>query len=332
MRARDATLADTEQSARTLSHSLAQHAARTIEGVDLVLWGIVERVQGNADRLGLQSYLERRAKSLRQSHVLAVFDAHGSEVADSVSEHGPVNIADRDYFTWERDHADPGLHIDSIVVSRLFNQPDHTAVAQDREQRRGIRRGRGSCADAGGFPAVLRQPRDRASRDGGTLDPNGARPGAASRKCLKPWWAGTTRHRRSQRPSHIGHPGFSPCRPPSMASGASSRSKTSNPIRWSSRSASRPTTPSRVGAPNPCSRRSLWPWPPRSWWCWPVSSNAIAAPKRAALPSLSRPICAIASLRRIPATSSSFGRSPSRPGFTSHPPPATCSVGHPRSS
>ncbi len=123
MRARDATLAETEQSARTLSHSLAQHAARTIEGVDLVLWGIVERVQGNADKPGLKGYLERRAKSLRQSHVLAVFDAQGMEVADSEAQHGPVTVADRAYFAWERDHADPGLHIDSIVVSRVFNQP-----------------------------------------------------------------------------------------------------------------------------------------------------------------------------------------------------------------
>ena len=123
MRAREATLADTEQSARTLSHSLAQHAARTVEGVDLVLWGIVERVQGNADKLGLKGYLERRAKSLRQSHILGVFDSRGAEVADSVSEHGPVNIADRAYFAWERDHAEPGLHIDSIVISRVLGLP-----------------------------------------------------------------------------------------------------------------------------------------------------------------------------------------------------------------
>ncbi len=123
MRARQATLADTEQSARTLSHSLAQHATRTIEGVDLVLSGIVERVERNPDRLGLKSYLERRAKSLRQSHVLAVFDAQGVEMADSASEHGPVNVADRAYFAWERDHAEPGLHIDAIVVSRVFRQP-----------------------------------------------------------------------------------------------------------------------------------------------------------------------------------------------------------------
>ena len=123
MRARAAILADTEQSARTLSHSLAQHATRTIEGVDLVLSGIVERVQGNPDRLGLKTYLERRARSLRQSHVLAVFDAQGVEMADSASEHGPVTIADRAYFAWERDHAEPGLHIDSIVASRVFRQP-----------------------------------------------------------------------------------------------------------------------------------------------------------------------------------------------------------------
>ena len=123
MRARLATLADTEQSARTLSHSLAQHASRTIEGVDLVLSGIVERVQGNPDRLGLKGYLQRRAASLRQSHVLAVIDAQGLEMADSASEHGPVDVADRAYFAWERDHADPGLHIDSIVMSRVFRQP-----------------------------------------------------------------------------------------------------------------------------------------------------------------------------------------------------------------
>ena len=123
IRAREATLADTEQSARTLSHSLAQHATRTIEGVDLVLSGIVERVQGNPDRLGLKNYLERRAKSLQQSHVLAVIDAQGWETADSAPEHDPINLSDRDYFAWGRDHVDAGLHIGSIVMSRVFRQP-----------------------------------------------------------------------------------------------------------------------------------------------------------------------------------------------------------------
>ncbi len=123
MRARAAILVDTEQSARTLCHSLAQHATRTIEGVDLVLSGIVERVQDDPDRLGLTSFLERRAKSLRQFHVLAVVDAQGEEVADSAPNHPLVNIADRAYFAWARDHADTGLHIDSVVVSKVFGRP-----------------------------------------------------------------------------------------------------------------------------------------------------------------------------------------------------------------
>ena len=115
-RSRDVALAHASQEAGNLAKALAQHAARTIEGVDLVLTGLKERLL-NPDRTTLKGFLERRAGALPQIHKLMVLAPDGTWIEDSVGPHPPLSSADRSYFVWHREHDDLALHIDLPFVS-----------------------------------------------------------------------------------------------------------------------------------------------------------------------------------------------------------------------
>ena len=123
MRTRQTLLVGAERDARTLSRVLAQHAARTIEGVDLVLSGTVERVEGNPDREHLRGFLERQSAHATQIFNLAVIDADGRWIADSAPPHAELNSAEREYFVWHRDHAGRDLHVGPLLINRVSNTP-----------------------------------------------------------------------------------------------------------------------------------------------------------------------------------------------------------------
>ena len=138
--AREAAVHDAEASTRNLSRSLAQQAARSIEAVDLVLSGIVERIEAGAleDPARLRRLLDWRRTMVPQIRDIMVLDAGGDWIADSIqTAHEPINTADRPYFAWHRAHADEALHIEApvasryggaviIPVSRRWNKPDGT--------------------------------------------------------------------------------------------------------------------------------------------------------------------------------------------------------------
>ena len=119
---RDAILDDAEQNTRTLSHSLAQHAARTIEAVDLILSDVVERVQ-HPDDQDLQAYLVRRSKTLHQSSTIVVTNALGRSVSDSAALQPPIDIADSVFFAWHASHDTGDLVVGGLSASRLTNEP-----------------------------------------------------------------------------------------------------------------------------------------------------------------------------------------------------------------
>ncbi|GJD93109.1 PAS domain S-box protein [Methylobacterium iners] len=120
---RAVALANADETARNLATALAQHAARTIEGADLVLSGTIERLRGNPDRAGLKEFLQRRAAELPQVQNLAVLSSDGAWLHDSVGPHGPLSSADRSYFQWHRDNPDGGVHVDLPIVSRYDAAP-----------------------------------------------------------------------------------------------------------------------------------------------------------------------------------------------------------------
>jgi hypothetical protein len=120
---REATLAQSAKDARNLSHSLAQHAARTIEAADLVLTGVQERLRNGtwtvdkADRM--HKFLMQRVEQLPQVREFVVLDASGYWRFASVPELPSYSNADRDYFIFHRTHLDPALRISEPVKSRL---------------------------------------------------------------------------------------------------------------------------------------------------------------------------------------------------------------------
>ncbi len=119
---REALLARSAKDTQNLSRSLAQHASRTLEAIDLVLSGIVERVANTgwgpdqAERIS--QFLVRRAEQLSQIRELAILDASGHWKFASIPQLPAYSNADRDYFKFHRDHADQTLQISQPLKSR----------------------------------------------------------------------------------------------------------------------------------------------------------------------------------------------------------------------
>ena len=120
--ARVAALARSEDQTRNLSHSLAQHASRVIEEVDLVLVGVVERLSNGNGEPGAGERMTRllamRAKTLPQIRELVVLDKFGYWRFASDSPLPDYSNSDRDYFLFHQTHPDQGLRINPPLKSR----------------------------------------------------------------------------------------------------------------------------------------------------------------------------------------------------------------------
>jgi diguanylate cyclase (GGDEF)-like protein/PAS domain S-box-containing protein len=121
--ARAQTLARAERNISNLTYSLAQHASRTIETADLLLTGIVERVENGAtsayqlDRL--HRHMAARAAAVPQIRELGVMNENGDWLASSLSELPLFNAADRDYFRFHKENADRAPRINAPLQSRV---------------------------------------------------------------------------------------------------------------------------------------------------------------------------------------------------------------------
>ena len=123
-RARDAALDGARQTIRTLSHALAEHADRTVHEVDGIVRETVEQAEVDpAGLAALRDDLAKRVGSVTQAHMLSVVDAAGDIVADFAPAHPPISVADRAYFAWHREHADPGPHIGELLVGKRDGRP-----------------------------------------------------------------------------------------------------------------------------------------------------------------------------------------------------------------
>ncbi|MCW6513029.1 PAS domain S-box protein [Lichenifustis flavocetrariae] len=116
IRSRDATLAAAEENARNLTRSLAQHAARTIESVDLMLADIKERVEHGQDMREVVDVIRRQNNFLDQVSSITILDASRNRVADAVDPNGLIPRSDHDDFDWHRDHIDPSIHLGSVTA------------------------------------------------------------------------------------------------------------------------------------------------------------------------------------------------------------------------
>ncbi len=120
--ARQTYLDEAKTSTVNMARALADHADASINLVDTMLVGIVERVQHHAlvsdpERLHiLLIEMVRRTPSLQG---LFLYDADGRWLINSLEKNPPgVNNADRAYFEYHRTHRDNMAHVGSPVRSR----------------------------------------------------------------------------------------------------------------------------------------------------------------------------------------------------------------------
>lgn len=108
----------------SLARSLAQHAHDTVQAVDSAVVALREAVEsGGGVSPGAAGRLERlerlQVQALPSIHGLLVLDATGRSVADTVrAPHAVLEMGDRGYFRFHRDHPDRGVLVGEMVRSR----------------------------------------------------------------------------------------------------------------------------------------------------------------------------------------------------------------------
>ena len=122
VRTRTALLVDAEQNTRTLAHSVAQHAAGTVQAIDLILSDVEDLLQ-HPEKRSLEEYVQRQAHMLTQSRSVVIYDAIGDTLIDATAPRTKTNVAESEYFRWHRDHEDVGVHIGPSIVSHVSGLP-----------------------------------------------------------------------------------------------------------------------------------------------------------------------------------------------------------------
>lgn len=109
--------------ARNQSLSLSRQAQDTFLQVSIALDEVSRHTDDvfsrPQDYSGSRGLLAQQSVPLPQLAALFVYDKDGSWLATSLKQLYPdMNNADREYFIWHREHADPGIHIGKVIRSR----------------------------------------------------------------------------------------------------------------------------------------------------------------------------------------------------------------------
>ena len=118
--AKRATLASGSADIQNLVHSLSEHAAHTIQAVDIAIAGMVDLLKyrdPEPDRFN--RYLAETAKTLPQLRGIGVADAKGNWSYSSLPEQPRHNVSDRSYFAYHRDTPDSTIRISELLQSRI---------------------------------------------------------------------------------------------------------------------------------------------------------------------------------------------------------------------
>ena len=123
LNARSVQLREVEVATSNLANAMASHAENTVKEADVVLLGIVERVQSDGTRPAaltrLHHVLATRKAELPELDGLIVYDAKGAYIATAQPDlPRKLNNADREYFVFHRTHTDAGVHISTPIKSR----------------------------------------------------------------------------------------------------------------------------------------------------------------------------------------------------------------------
>lgn len=137
-KAREEHLIDAETNIVNMAHALAQHGDDTFKAADIILSGVVERLEADGvddvQKPRLHKLLQKRVSEVSQLAGVFILDADGNPVVDSSDTPFSGNISDRNYFQYHRDHTERGPYIGPLIknpagawrltVSRRFNYPD----------------------------------------------------------------------------------------------------------------------------------------------------------------------------------------------------------------
>jgi diguanylate cyclase (GGDEF)-like protein/PAS domain S-box-containing protein len=122
--ARTTALAQSQADVRNLAHSLSEHAAHTVEAVDVAITDIVAFLaQYMPEHERMDRHLRQVAARLPQIDDLVVYGTTGQMIYASRTAFPPHTIADREYFIFHRDYADAGLSISGPLLSRASGRP-----------------------------------------------------------------------------------------------------------------------------------------------------------------------------------------------------------------
>jgi diguanylate cyclase (GGDEF)-like protein len=119
---RRAYLADANNSTINMARALADHAEASFDLVDMILNGVVERVQhGELDTEPnrLRDLLRQIVAATPSLQGLFLYDANGAWVLNTLPVPSPLlNNADREYFVYHRTHADKSTRVGAPLRSR----------------------------------------------------------------------------------------------------------------------------------------------------------------------------------------------------------------------
>jgi diguanylate cyclase (GGDEF)-like protein/PAS domain S-box-containing protein len=124
LEAKTTTLERGQTATQNLTHSLAEHAAHTLQAADITMGGMVELLRyRNPLPERFNQYLANTVSALPQIREIGVLDADGNWQYSSLPELPHHNNSDRDYFIYHRDTAGPALRVGAPLKSRLTGLP-----------------------------------------------------------------------------------------------------------------------------------------------------------------------------------------------------------------
>ena len=118
--AKSAALARGSTDIQNLAHSLAEHAAHTIQSTDIAMTGMVDLLMyQNPLPERFNKYLAETAETLPQLREIGVLDVDGEWRYSSLPETPRHNNSDRTYFAFHRDTPGKTLRVSEPMQSRL---------------------------------------------------------------------------------------------------------------------------------------------------------------------------------------------------------------------